>query len=73
MLWQIMCFWTKKSKTTTNTKQKIKPKTLVGAGNWTRDLSHPKRMRYHCTAESTESNDSRQAIQLFRRNGSKRK
>jgi len=29
---QIMCFWTKKSKNTTTTKQKIKQKNLVGAG-----------------------------------------
>ena len=29
-------------------------KTLAGAGNWTRDLLHPKRMRYHCPTESTE-------------------
>ena len=27
-------------------------KKLAGAKNWTRDLSHPKRMRYLCTTES---------------------
>jgi len=44
--------------------------TLVGAGNLTRDLSHPKRMRYLCTTESNESNDGSQAILQFRTNGS---
>jgi len=37
-------------------------KTLAGVGNRTRDLLHPKRMRYHCTTESTESIDCSQAI-----------
>ena len=32
-------------------------KTLAGGGNRTRDLLHPKRMRYHCTTESTASSD----------------
>jgi len=42
---------------TTTTKQRINIKTLAGAGNYTRVLSHPKRMRYLCTIESTESID----------------
>jgi len=42
------------------------------AGNWARYLSHPKRMRYNYTTESTESNECSQATLLFRRNGSKR-
>jgi len=33
----------------------------------------PKRMRYHCTTQSTDSIDRSQAIKLFLRNGSKRK
>ena len=42
-LWQIMYFWTK-SKNSSSTKQKKSNiKTLAGAGNWTRDLLHPKR------------------------------
>jgi len=61
-------FWTKQSKKKSNIK------TLVGAGNWTREISNPKRMRYLCTTESTESNDcNSQAILPFRRYGSKRK
>ena len=68
-----MCFWikqqqqqnTQKNKNTT-TKQKIKPKkTLSGSWNWTRDLSHPKWMRYPCTTESTESNDGLIVVKLF--------
>jgi len=40
-------------------------KTVAGAGNWTRDLSHPKRMRYLCTTESTESNDCYTVVKLI--------
>jgi len=36
---------------TTTTKQALK--TLVGAENGTRHILQPKRMRYHCTTEST--------------------
>jgi len=54
------CFWTKKKEKSTTTKQNIK--TLAGNGNRTRDFLLPKRMRYHCTTESTESVDCRQAI-----------
>jgi len=36
--------------------------TLAGARDWTRNLLHPKRMRYHCTTESTENIDCSQAI-----------
>jgi len=43
-------------------KKKIKHKTFAGAGDWTRDLLHPKRVRYHCITESTESIDCSQAI-----------
>jgi len=54
-------FLDKKLKHNNKTK-KSNIKTLTGAGNWTRDLLHPKWMRYHCTAESTESIDCSQAI-----------
>ena len=37
-------------------------KTLAWTGNWPRDLSHPERMRYLCTTESTESIDFSQAF-----------
>jgi len=37
-------------------------KTLAGKGNRTRDLLLPERMRYLCTAESTESTGCRQVI-----------
>jgi len=64
----------KKSKNTTTTKQKYQTlKPLPEQGIEPRDLSRPKRMRYFCTTESTESNDCSQAIYLFRGNGSKRK
>ena len=66
-------FLDKKVKTQQQQNKKSNIKTLVGAGDWTWDLLHPKRMRYHCTTESTESIDCSQAIYLFRRNGSKRK
>ena len=46
---QLMCFG-QKGKNSTTTKQKIKIKTLTTAGNRTRDILHPKRMRYHCPA-----------------------
>ena len=38
-----------------------------------KEFLHPMRMRYHCTTESTEGIDCRQAIYLFRRSGSNRK
>ena len=58
-----MCFFfDKKSKNTQQQNKKSNIKTLAGAGDWTRDLLHPKRMRYHCTTESTESIDCSQAI-----------
>jgi len=44
-----------KVKTQQQQNRKSNIKTLAGAGNWTRDLLHPKRMRYHCTTKSTES------------------
>jgi len=70
---ELQNFVTKRVKINNNKTKKSNIKTLAGDGNRTRDLLLPKRMRYHCTTESTESIDSRQAILLFRRNGSKRK
>jgi len=64
-------FLDKKEKTQQQQNKKSNLKTFAGAGDCTRDLLHPKRMRYHCTTESTESIDCSQA--MFRRNGSKRK
>jgi len=55
-------FWDKKVKTQQQQNKKSNIKTLAEAGDWTRDLSHPKRIRYHCTTESTESIDCSQAI-----------
>ena len=46
-------FLDKKVKTQQQNK-KLNIKTLAVVGDWTRDLLHPKRMRYHCTTESTE-------------------
>ena len=43
-------------------QQNLNIKTLAGARIWTRDLLHPKRMRYICTTESTENVDCGQAI-----------
>jgi len=59
-----MCFWPKKQQQQHHNKKpkKIKHKTLAGAGDLTRDILHLKRMRYHCTTESTESIDCSQAI-----------
>ena len=54
-------FLDKKVKHNIKKKQK-KHKTHAGDLNWTRDLSHSKRMRYLCTTDSSESNDSSQAI-----------
>jgi len=68
-----MCFGQKKVKTQQQQNKKSNIKTLAAAGHCTRDLLQPKRMRYHCTTESTDSIDCSQAILLFRRNGSKRK
>ena len=48
-------------KTQQQQNKKSNMKTLAGAGDWTRVLLHPKRMRYHCTTESTESIDCSQA------------
>jgi len=50
-------FMDKKIKTQQQQNKKSNLKTLAGTGNWTRDLLHPKRMRYHCTTESSESID----------------
>ena len=47
-----MRFENKSKKTRTTTKQKSKHKKLARAGNG--NLSHPSRMRYHWTIESTE-------------------
>ena len=52
-------FWHKKVKTQ---QQQNNIKTLAWAGNWTRELPPPERMRYLCTTESTVSNDCSQAI-----------
>jgi len=49
-------------KVKTQQQQNKTSKTLAGAGDWTRDIMHPKRMRYHWTTESTESIDCSQAI-----------
>jgi len=57
-----MSFWTKKVKTQQQQNKKSNKKTLAGAGDGTRELLHPKRMRHHCTTESTESIDCSQAI-----------
>ena len=57
----MMCFG-QKVKTQQQQNKKLNIKTLAGAGNLTRDLLHPKRMRYHCTTESTERFDCSQAI-----------
>jgi len=68
-----MWVFLQKSKNTTTTKQKKwNIKTLAESGDWTREILHPERMRYHCTTESTDSIDCSQAFSLFRRNGSKR-
>jgi len=57
-----MCFG-HKSKTTTKTKlKKENIKILARAGNGTRDILHPKRMRYLCTKKLTKSIDCSQAI-----------
>jgi len=44
-----------KVKTQQQQNKKSNLKTLGGAGNCTGDLLHQKRMRYHCTTESSES------------------
>ena len=56
-----MLFFDKKVKTQQQQNKKSNIKTLAGTRNWTRDLSPPKRMRYHCATESTDSKDLRQA------------
>jgi len=61
-----MCFWTKKRKNTTvTTNIKSNINTLAGDGNWTLKLSHPKRIRYLCTTELTESIDCSQLFNCF--------
>jgi len=50
-------FIDKKYKHNNNKTKKYNIKTVAGTGNWTRYLLQPMRMRYHCTTESTESND----------------
>ena len=55
-------FFDKKIKTQQQQNKKSNIKTVAGAGNWTRDILHPKRMRYHCTTESTENIYCSQAI-----------
>ena len=55
-------FFGQKLKTQQQQNKKSNIKTHAWAGDWTRDLLHPKRMRYHCTTESTESIDCSQAI-----------
>jgi len=57
-----MCFDKKVKTQQQHNKNKSNIKTLSGAGDWTRDLLHPKRMRYHCITESTESIDCSKAI-----------
>jgi len=57
-----MCFGHKVKQQQQQQNKESNIKTLVGAVDWTRDLLHPKRMRYQCTTESTESIDSSQAI-----------
>jgi len=59
---KIMCFGTKKVKTQQQQNKKSNIKTVAGAGNITRDLSRPKRIRYLCSTESTESYVSSQTI-----------
>jgi len=58
-----MCF-KQNSYNTATTKQKhnLTLKTLAGAGIWTQDLSHPKRMRYLSTTVSNQDNDCSQPI-----------
>ena len=55
-------FLTQKVKTQQQQNKQSNIQTLAGAGDWTRDILHPKRMRYHCTTEPTESIDCSQAI-----------
>jgi len=45
-LWHIMCFRTKNKQKHNNKTKKSNIKTLAGAGNWTRDLLHPKQSKY---------------------------
>ena len=51
-----------KEKNQQQQNKKSNIKTHAGNGNRTRDLLLPERMRYHYTAESTESTDCRQVI-----------
>ena len=52
----------KKVKTQQQQNRTSNIKTLAGSGNWTRDISHPKQVRYLWTTESAESNDYRQCF-----------
>jgi len=60
-----MCFFDKKVKTQQQQNKKSNIKTLAGSGDWTRDLLHPKRMRYQSTTELTDSINCSQAIYLL--------
>ena len=55
-------FLNKKVKTQQQQNKKWNIKTFGGGGDWTRELLHLKRMRYHCTNESTDGIDCSQAI-----------
>jgi len=57
-----MCFWTKQVKTQQHQNKNLNKKTLAGAGNWSRELSHAERMLYLCTTESTEIKSGSQSI-----------
>jgi len=61
-----MYFWqkvkTQQQQQEQNKKANIK--TLAGAGNWTRELLHPKRMGYHCTNGSRVSGQSLYAVKM---------
>jgi len=55
-------FFDKKVKTQQQQSKKWNKKNLAESGDWTRDILHPKRMRYHCTTEWTDIIDCSQAI-----------
>jgi len=59
-----MCFWTQSKKQHQQNK-KSNIKTVAGAGNLTRDLLHPKRMRYHFTTESTDLSTASPPVLVF--------
>ena len=56
-------FWGKNNFNNNKTSQ-IK-KYIAEAGNWTKELLHPKRKRFHWTTVSTESNDCSQIWNCF--------